>query len=166
MRLWDRLGQNAPAIQALGVILTVLLTLGAVVGVKLQIDASARLQREQSARDIYREFLNLSISRTDLSEPDVCTFVTRPQQEAYASYVEYLLYTAEQTLTASPDWESALNVRLKDHRKYLCEVDDWSAYTPEVQTMMKSFRAEECKAPIPECPEDGGADSETTHPDK
>lgn len=166
MRFWDRLNSHAPAIQALGAILTVLLTLGAVVGVKLQIDASAKLQREQSARDIYREFLNLSISRTDLSDPDVCKFVTNPQQTAYAAYVEYLLYTAEQTLAASPDWESALNGRLKDHRKHLCEVDDWSAYTPEVQSIMKDFRTEECKVPIPVCPDDYGTDGETTQPDK
>jgi hypothetical protein len=155
MRLRDRLNDNAPAIQALGAILTVLLTLGAVVGIKIQIDASAQLQREQSARDIYREFLNLSISRPELSDPDYCKIKDGPQYESYLNYIEYLLYTSEQMLAASKTWEPGLEARLDDHRQHFCQADNyWTDYTQDVQNMVIRFRAQECKTPEPVCPDE------------
>ena len=67
MRKW--LDSRAKAIQALGVIVTMFAALAAVIGVKLQIDANARQQREQSAREIYREYLALSIARPPQLNP-------------------------------------------------------------------------------------------------
>jgi hypothetical protein len=153
MSVKARLQEYAPAIQAACAIITALLTLAAVVGVKLQIDASARQAREQSARDIYREYLNLSISRPELADPNYCKLTNGPQEEAYASYVEYLIYTSEQLLASDPEWESGLGVRLEDHRQYLCQIDDWSMYTPALQGMMTRFQAERCKTPAPRCAE-------------
>jgi hypothetical protein len=156
MSIKQKLQEYAPAIQASCAIVTVLLTMAAVVGVKLQIDASARQQREQSARDIYREYLNLSISRPELADPDYCKLMAGPQHEAYLSYVEYLIYTSEQLLAADPEWESGLDVRLNDHRQHLCQIEDWSPYTPAVQRMMTRFQAKSCKKPLPDCPSDAG----------
>jgi hypothetical protein len=154
MSVKTKLQEYAPAIQAACAIITALLTLAAVVGVKLQIDASARQAREQSARDIYREYLNLSIARPELADPDYCKVTTGPQAEAYASYVEYLIYTSEQLLAADPQWEEGLGVRLEDHHEHLCQIKDWSMYTPAVQGMMTRFQEEGCKAPAPQCAED------------
>jgi hypothetical protein len=154
VRKRDKLQEYAPAIQAFCAIITALLTLAAVVGVKLQIDASAQQAREQSARDIYREYLNLSISRPELADPDYCKLMSGPQAEGYASYVEYLLYTSEQLLAADPEWEASLGGRLEDHREHLCAIKDWGGYTPAVQGMMTRFQAEECKTPAPQCAED------------
>jgi hypothetical protein len=145
------LKDHAPAIQAVCAIITVLLTMAAVVGVKLQIDASARQAREQSARDIYREYLNLSISRPELSDPDYCKVTQGPLAESYTSYVEYFIYTSEQLIAADPEWANGLGIRLEDHRHYICQVKDWSAYTPGVQNMMTRFQKEECTTPVPEC---------------
>jgi hypothetical protein len=150
----EKLQIYAPAIQAACAVVTAFLTLAAVIGVKLQIDAAAQQAREQSARDIYREYLNLSISRPELADPDYCKVTSGPQAEAYASYVEYFLYTSEQLLAADPKWEEGLGGRLEDHRDYLCTIKEWSMYTPAVQGMMTKFQAEACKTPTPKCAEE------------
>lgn len=160
MKIWDRLNDNAPAIQALGVILTTVLTVAALFGIKAQIDASAQLQREQSARDIYREFLNLSISKPELSDPDHCKIKEGPQYESYLNYIEYLLYTSEQMLAASKAWESALEARLEDHKQHFCQADNyWTDYTQDVQIMVTRFRASQCKTLVPACREDNNLDA-------
>jgi hypothetical protein len=61
------------------------------IGIKVQIDANARQQQEQSARDIYREFLNLSISKPEFADPDYCAIKGRSNAGAYENYVEYML---------------------------------------------------------------------------
>jgi hypothetical protein len=162
MKIWDRLSSNAPAIQALGAVLTVALTVAALFGIKAQIDASAQLQREQSARDIYREFLNLSISKPELSDPDYCKIKEGPQYESYLNYIEYLLYTSEQMLAASKTWESALEARLEDHKQHFCQADNyWTDYTQDVQMMVTRFRANQCKKAIPACVDTDNQDSES-----
>ncbi len=138
------IGKHAGAIQALSAILTVLIALGALVGVKMQIDASARLQHEQSARDIYREYLNLSINRPEFSSPNYCTLIGTPQEAAYETYVEYLLYTAEQAITADPDWEPVFLESLKNHTEYVCNVKDWSGYSDDVRQLVSKFQAGHC----------------------
>lgn len=145
MRRWaKRAGENAPAIQALAAVLTVLLAIGALAGVKLQIDASARLQREQSARDIYREFLNLSIGRPDLSEPDYCALIDSPKASAYADYVDYFLYTSEQMLASDEDWMPSLVDRLELHRDYVCTIENTSIYSNDVDQMITDFKNKRC----------------------
>lgn len=145
MRTFVRLlDKHVGAIQAIAGILTVLLALGALVGVKLQIDASARIQREQSARDIYREYLNLSISRPEFSDPDYCALVGTPAEVSYESYVEYMLYTAEQAIAADPEWDTVFQSTMKAHQDYLCKASDWSGYSGEVQDMVTKFKASNC----------------------
>lgn len=145
MRAFIRwLDKHVGAIQAMAGILTVLLALGTLVGVKLQIDASARIQREQSARDIYREYLNLSISRPEFSDPDYCALVGTPAEVAYEGYVEYMLYTAEQAIAADPEWETVFQSTMKAHQAYLCKASDWSGYSGEVQDMVTKFKTATC----------------------
>jgi hypothetical protein len=145
MRAFVRwLDTHAGAVQGLAGILTVLLALGALAGVKLQIDASARIQREQSARDIYREYLNLSISRPEFSDPDYCALVATPAEVSYESYVEYMLYTAEQAIAADPEWETVFESTMKAHQDYLCKASNWSGYSGEIQDMVTKFKASNC----------------------
>jgi hypothetical protein len=143
--------KHGAAIQGIGTIMTGLIALAALIGVKMQIDAAARTQQEQSARDIYREFLNLSISKPEFSEPDYCAIVKGPQASAYKNYVDYLLYTSEQMLSVSPEWSPALTEHLAAHEDYLCSVSDWSGYPDNVRAMVESFRAKACKTPHPPC---------------
>ena len=151
MMAW--LKRNKDAVQALGTIVTALAALAALIGVKLQIDASALQQREQSAREIYREFLSLSISRPELAEPDYCAIRGSAGEAAYDSYLEYLLYTSEQLLSVSSDWEATFSDHLGAHREALCSRDDWSDDTREVQALISRFRAKQCAGFVSECAE-------------
>lgn len=142
------LDKHVSAIQAITAILTVSLAVLALVGVKLQIDATARLQREQSARDIYREFLNLSISKPEYTDPNYCAITGTPAEAAYESYVEYMLYTAEQSIAADPDWQSVFEPTMIAHRDYLCTISEWSGYSGEVEEMGRAFKAKQCATPV------------------
>lgn len=142
------LEKHVGAIQAVTAIVTVLLALSALVGVKLQIDASARLQREQSARDIYREFLSLSISKPEFAAPQYCAIIGSPAEAAYESYVEYMLYTAEQSISANPDWQPVFETTMIAHRDYLCTISEWSGYSGEVEEMGRAFKAKQCATPV------------------
>ncbi len=140
------LEKYAPALQALSAIGALVAVVGGIVGIRVQLNASAQMQREQSARDIYREFLNISISQTKFAAPDYCAIRDTGDEAAYENYVQYMLYTSEQVLTALPDWESTMADHLNDHKELLCSEADWSGDTPQVQGVINRFRAKECKA--------------------
>jgi hypothetical protein len=145
------LESRAKALQALAAIVTILTAVAALIGVKVQIDANARQQREQSARDIYREYLNLSIAKPEFSNPDYCAIRGSASEGAYEDYVEYQLYTAEQVLAAMPDWQPTLAERLVPHRELLCSENDWSGEVPQVQSMIRRFKAKQCKGFVSAC---------------
>ena len=140
----DWLGRNAKAIQAATGIGTTVIALAALGGVKLQIDASARQQREQSAREIYREFLSLSIAQPKFASPDYCALAGSVDEPGYANYLDYLLYTSEQVLAAQPDWEPVLAEHLSRHKEAICGEGDWGGEAPEVEALIGRFRAREC----------------------
>ena len=148
------LHRHAAGMQVVTGLVTMLIALAALVGVKLQIDASARQQREQSARDIYREYLNLSIARPELARPDYCAILGTPQESAYENYVDYMLYTAEQAIAADADWTPVFERNLAAHAAYICSVNDWSDFGPDAQAMIGHFRARSCAAVRP-CAVDG-----------
>ena len=85
--------RNSKGLQAIAAIITAAAAIIALIGVKLQVDASYRVQREQSAKEIYRELLNLSIANPDFVAPNYCTLKQSPKFPAYESYVDYVLYT-------------------------------------------------------------------------
>jgi hypothetical protein len=138
------LNRNAGVIQAISAILTVLLALAALVGVKFQIDSAERIQREQSARDIYREYLNLSMSKPEFSLPNYCAIIASPQAPAYENFVEYVLYTAEQVMSVDEGWDPIFSAILENHRDYICQIDDTSDYTPAVSLLLDSFKRGKC----------------------
>lgn len=152
MKRW--LERHAGALQALAAMVTSFAAIAALIGVKVQIDANARQQREQSARDIYREFLNLSISKPEFADPDYCAIKGGPAEGAYEDYVEYMLYTADQTISAGPEWEATIADHLGRHRAYLCGQQDWTDDSPEIQGLIARFRARNCQSVAPACPQD------------
>jgi hypothetical protein len=149
--LIDWFDTHANAVQGIAAVVTALIALSALIGVKIQIDASAKTQQEQSARDIYREFLNLSISKPEFAEPDYCTLKGTPQEAAYKNYVDYLLYTSEQILAVSPNWESSLSEHLEAHEQYLCSVSNWSNYPENVGAMITRVKAKVCPKADTKC---------------
>lgn len=144
------LERNSGAVQAISGVITALLAGAALLGVKLQIDASYKVQQEQSAKEIYREFLNISIANPDLSGPDYCALQQGPRQAAYRAYVDYVLYTAEQVTEMDADWADTMADHLEAHRHHLCEEKNPEGYTPEVEALLKKFQAK-CTE-VPDCP--------------
>jgi len=145
---WFR--ENAQVVEAAATLLMALVAALALIGVKLQIDANDLVQREQSARDIYRNFLALTVAHPDLAQPDACRGLTGPPDPAYTAYLEFLLYTAEQTIGLDPDWEPTITPWLENHAQVLCAISDWSGYTPEVETLIRRTRVEIC-SDVPAC---------------
>jgi hypothetical protein len=149
MMTW--LEKHVKAIQAASAIAAALIALAALVAVKVQIDASALQQREQSARDIYREFLTLSIAQPKFAKPDVCALAGTPDEAGYDHYLTYLLYASDQVLSVRPDWEPVLTGHLIPHRETLCEARSWSDEAPQVQKLIARFKAEQCQGFVSLC---------------
>ena len=150
-RIFDKISKNAEAIQAIAGFLTFLVALGALIGIKFQLDGARILAQEQSARDIYREFLSLSIAQPQFSKPDYCAIVGTPQETAYENYVDYMLYTAEQNIDADLDWKPVFTEVFANHNQYLCSVDIAANLSDETKYFIKEYKARTCAA-IKPCP--------------
>lgn len=135
---------HAVAIQATIGIMTLFVGLGALAGVKLQLMESERLQKEQSARDIYKDYLSLSLAQSEFANPDYCAIKETPKANSYNYYLEYYLYTNEQLMEARPDWSKVFDASLHNHAHSVCSFEDWSAYSPKVQSVIGAFRAKTC----------------------
>ena len=144
--------RHSQALSALSAVITAALAIAAIIGVKVQIDGAARIQREQSARDIYREYLNLSVQKPEFAAPDHCALEKSPQFPAYRAYVDYLLFTGEQVLSVDADWAETIHAALEPHAAYLCAIDARDAYADEdVEALIRSVRATQCERITP-CP--------------
>ena len=102
------LGRNAEPLGAIGAIATAFAALSALIIIPVQIGEADRIQRDQTAREIYREFLNLTVQKPELAQADFCTMSDAKDIAAYGAYVEYALYTAEQMVASSPDWRAPM----------------------------------------------------------
>jgi hypothetical protein len=141
MRQW--LERQALVLQGATALVMAVAAVAAVVFVPLQIAANDRATRAQAAREIYREFLNISIQRPELAMGHDCAPVDPVRGAAYESYVDYLLYTAEQVLSLNPaDWETTIAARLAMHRGYLCSLgeSDLDGVTPAVGALVGRVR--------------------------
>lgn len=137
MRHW--LEKRALVLQGISALVMAAAAVAAVVFVPLQIAANDRASRDQAAREIYREFLNISIQRPELAMGRDCPPDDPVQGAAYESYVDYLLYTAEQVLSLNPvDWEASISARLALHMGYLCSFgeSDLDGVTPAVGALV------------------------------
>ncbi len=122
MILPDWLSRNAERLGAVSALATAFAALSVLVVVPWQIAAADRIQRDQTAREIYREFLNLTVQKPDLATADYCTLHEPAQIAAYSAYVDYLFYTAEQMIDTSPEWRGPMAAYLQAHMAYLCSV--------------------------------------------
>lgn len=134
MKAW--LTRNAEALEAVGAIATAFAALTALIVIPYQVAQADRIQRDQTAREIYREFLNLTVQKPDLASADYCAMKDTNQITAYAAYVEYLLYTAEQMIDTSPEWRGPMASYLGDHMAYLCSEGIWDAQSPDIKELV------------------------------
>lgn len=136
------LERHAQAIQSIGALTTAAAALAVVVFMPWQIAANDRTSRAQTAREIYLEFLNLSIQRPNLAARGFCTPDTPVELAAYEACVNYLLYTSEQVMDLNPaDWQTAIAARLRAHHPYLCTFDsaDLDSLTPAVAGLISGL---------------------------
>ena len=118
MRDW--LTRNAAPLEALGALATAFAALTALVVIPYQVGQADRIQRDQTAREIYREFLNMTVQKPEVANADYCALKDQNQLVAYSAYVEYLLYTAEQMIDTSEEWRAPMANYLGEHKAYLC----------------------------------------------
>lgn len=142
--MWRWLKLNGSGIEAISAAVMAFVALAALVGVKYQIDATDRIQKAQAAREIYRDYLALSVQNPALVTHDYCGTNTRNEQAAYESYIEYLLYTVEQVIDMDPEWRAPMIDALSDHASYLCERNDWANYSLPLQRMWGEIVGETC----------------------
>ena len=143
------LKENAPSIEAAAALITALVAVAALIGVKLQLDANAQQQAAQSARDIYRAHLALAVQYPQFAQPDVCNLLETEEYPAYAAFVEHLLYTSEQIASAQSDWTSGVYEQLKPHAVYFCASDDWHGYSAGAQSLILQIQKTNCPAAPP-----------------
>lgn len=143
MRNW--LTRNAEPLQALGALATAFAAVTAVIVIPYQVAQADRIQRDQTAREIYREFLNLTVHKPELANADYCALRDAGQTTAYAAYVEYLIYTAEQMIDISPEWRAPMASYLADHMAYLCSQGVWDAQSQDIRDLMAEL-ALSCEA--------------------
>lgn len=99
---------------------TAFAALTALVVIPYQVAEADRIQRDQTAREIYREFLNLTVQKPELATADYCGLTDPTRIAAYSAYADYLLYTADQMVETSPAWRGTMASYLKSHMSYLC----------------------------------------------
>ena len=148
--MWGWIKENAEALEATAAIMMAVVAVAALVGVKLQIDATDRIQQEQAAREIYREFLALSVNKPELADADYCEIDDAKTRIAYEHYVEYLLYTAEHVIEMDEDWYDSIEETLERHDRYICNRSDWHGYSPSVQSLIEDIQENTCTA-VPAC---------------
>lgn len=137
--------RHSKELQAFAAIFTALLALAALIGVKVQIDSAAKIQREQSAKEIYREFLRLSIQYPQFAEPDFCNLTGSRQSVGYDNFVGFMLYTGEQVLETNPDWQPVVDDLFHTHSKAICSIDHINQYSQSVGSLISDFQATECQ---------------------
>ncbi|MBL8572572.1 MAG: hypothetical protein JNM13_02730 [Hyphomicrobiaceae bacterium] len=143
----DWLRRNAEMVGAVSGLVTAIATVVAVIVIPMQIAAADRIQRGQTAREIYREFLNMTIQKPELATVNWCAVSDARERVAYEAYVDYLLYTAEQAISTSRDWRGPMSEHLEDHMPFLCARADWSHYSDDVADLVTDLRRQCPKKP-------------------
>ncbi len=149
-RWWRWLKLHHQSIQAFAALATLVAAIGALAAVQLQINAAERTARQQSARDIYRDYLRLSAESHAFAQPDYCTLRTSPRYGAYEAYVAYMLYAGEQVISQSADWAPVIRGEMLPHAAYLCSEDfardQQRQYDPAMVAQISQVQAAQCGA--------------------
>lgn len=130
------LKKHSEALGAVGGLATAFAALTALIIFPYQIAQADRIQRDQTAREIYREFLNLTVQKPELARANYCALTDPNQITAYAAYVEYLLYTSEQMIETAPDWRAPMASYLGDHMQYLCAEGVSDAQSDDIKDLV------------------------------
>lgn len=133
------LKRNSAALSALGGLTAAVAALVALIVIPYQIGQADLIQRDQTAREIYREFLNLTVQKPELAHADYCSMKDANRITAYSAYVDYMLYTAEQMIDTSPTWKAPMARYLSDHLAYLCDETGKEGQASEIRELMSEL---------------------------
>ncbi len=149
--MWNWLRKNSEPLEGLAAAITAVAALTALIVIPWQIRAADDITRAQTAREIYREFVGLTVQKPELANANFCTIKDDNTRTAYAAYMEYMLYTAEQVMDTEPgDWRGPMTGYLEDHMPFLCAFPDWDTHAESVTGIITELRAD-C-AEVPSCP--------------
>lgn len=141
------LERNGPAIQTASAALTALVAVAALIGIKVQLDASDAIQRSQSAREAFRSHLALATGLPAFAAPaDGCALLASDQGGAYVAFVDHLLYSAEQMLDVQDGWEQSFMDELRPHVAYLCSAEAPRVDSDQLAGLLNRFRQGACAA--------------------
>lgn len=148
---WQKYGNLAQIASAV-------VAIGALIGIYLQVQSNFKLSRENSAREIYRAYLQLAVQYPRLAYPEdaaALAAMKREEKARYGWFVSYLLYTCEQILASFPDdpqWRRTCVEQIGYHGPYVCatvikdELDHYDApIRMLIEQVAKSSTAAECK---------------------
>lgn len=119
--------QNQPGfmdrLANISVIATALIAVLALIIAVWQIQASAKIEREASARDAFKEYLKIAIDKPELADARLTAIDKNDQsRSSYVWFVTYFLYSAEQIFDSYPDdphWQAGLAEEICYHQLYL-----------------------------------------------
>ena len=142
--LWD----NAEKIGNLAQVLIALLAILALLYTRRQISVARRAQREATAKDIYRGYLELAFAHPQLAIPGPETNIADGQ---YRWFVAILLNAGDEILygTSAPVWRKVIMAELRYHVKYLQsnefldEDRGWNLYSNELRSLATSVIKDE-----------------------
>lgn len=145
------LRQNAEVLEALAAMVAAFATLVGVLAIGYQLSYSDRQQALQWARESYQNHLNQSLAFPQFAAPgDVCALIHPAIDPSYASFVDQLIYTAEEMLAAERGWKQTFLERLAPHQAYICLVGADLADTEAARDLLTRFIAENCPV-TPSC---------------
>lgn len=90
-----------------------------------QFREGAKAQRQATALDAWRDYLQLALENPQLAFPSLQLMeggVEAKDRDRYKWYISLMLFACEQALAANPDdtaWQAAIVNQLKHHRVYL-----------------------------------------------
>jgi hypothetical protein len=143
------LSRHSTSVEAVAASVTALVAVAALIGVKFQLDEADRLQKAQSAREAYRAHLALAATLPQFAQPeDACQLIQADQAGAYTSFVDHLLYSAEQMLDVSNGWEETFLAQLAVHSDYICAADGPTGETEDTVRLISRFKSLNCPALI------------------
>lgn len=140
------LQRNAPTLEAVAAIITAMVALAALIGVKYQLDTAEHIQRATTARDTFRTHLALAATQSQFAQPDACDLLASDTAVSYMSFVDHLLYSAELMLETEDGWDNVFLNHLTPHAAYICGDAAPLGDTDKVAALLTKFRAQTCQS--------------------
>jgi hypothetical protein len=140
---WQVKGNASQKASAMAAILSFCIAFVAVVFVWRQIENNRQITRETTARQIFRQHLELAINKPQLALPP-----SNPDEQhrtQYEFFVTHLLFTCEEIVAAFPGdqgWKGGCASQMKDHKTYICTsvvTETLEHYSDPMQILIKSI---------------------------